>query len=105
MRALSDLMASLNSITDQTVRHIRKTAETPPRVSVLDAHQMSAARPGIQVGGQPPGLWQQSESRGWHFNPALSPRDLEKARSLTPPSAAGEMNHALANRLWDVICP
>ena len=29
-------MASLNSITDQTVRHIRKTAETPPRVSVLD---------------------------------------------------------------------
>ena len=36
MRAISDLMASLNSITDQTVRHIRKTAETPPRVSVLD---------------------------------------------------------------------
>ena len=36
MRAIADLMASLNSITDSSVRHIRKTAEQPPRISVLD---------------------------------------------------------------------
>ena len=36
MRAISDLMASLSSLTDGTVRQIRKTCEDPPRVSVID---------------------------------------------------------------------
>ena len=36
MRAIADLMASLSELTDGAVRGIRKTAEDPPRVSVLD---------------------------------------------------------------------
>ena len=36
MRAISDLMASLSQLTEGAVRGIRKTAEDPPRVSVLD---------------------------------------------------------------------
>ena len=36
MRAISDLMASLSSLTDGTVRQMRMTAEDPPRVSVTD---------------------------------------------------------------------
>ena len=36
MRAISDLMASLSELTEGAVRGIRKTAEDPPRVSVLD---------------------------------------------------------------------
>ena len=37
MRAISDLMASLSQLTaDGVARDIRKTAEDPPRVSVLD---------------------------------------------------------------------
>ena len=36
MRAISDLMASLSQLSDGAVRGIRKTAEDPPRVSVLD---------------------------------------------------------------------
>ena len=72
---------------------------------MLDAHQMAISRPEIGVGGYPPGLWAGKESRGWHFSPTLSPPELEKSRNRRPPSAAGEMNFALANRLWDVICP
>ena len=36
MRAIPDLMMALSSLTSDSVRHIRKTAEDPPRVSVLD---------------------------------------------------------------------
>ena len=36
MRAISDLMLPLTSRTDSSVRPVRKTAEDPPRVSVLD---------------------------------------------------------------------
>ena len=37
MRAISGLMASLTALTDSSVRQgIRKTAETPPRVSIID---------------------------------------------------------------------
>ena len=36
MRAISDLMASLASLTSDSVRQVRKTAETPPRLTVLD---------------------------------------------------------------------
>ena len=36
MRTISDLMVSLTQLTDGSVRQIRKTAEDPPRVSVLD---------------------------------------------------------------------
>ena len=37
MRAISDLMVSLTQLTDGAVRNgIRKTAEEPPRISILD---------------------------------------------------------------------
>jgi hypothetical protein len=36
MRAIADLMAGLQEMNDGTVRQIRKTAEDPPRVSVID---------------------------------------------------------------------
>ena len=36
MRAIADLMANLSELTEGAVRGIRKTAEDPPRVSVLD---------------------------------------------------------------------
>ena len=36
MRAIPDLMASLSALTDGSVRQIRKTAEDPPRISVID---------------------------------------------------------------------
>ena len=38
MRPVKDLMASLVSLTDDSVRQIRKTAEDPPRVSVVDVN-------------------------------------------------------------------
>lgn len=36
MRPIKDLMASLSNLTDGNVQQIRKTAEYPPRVSMLD---------------------------------------------------------------------
>ena len=36
MRAIADLMAGFSQLTDGSARDIRKTAEDPPRVSVLD---------------------------------------------------------------------
>ena len=36
MRPIPDLMMALSSLTSDSVRQIRKTAEDPPRVSVLD---------------------------------------------------------------------
>ena len=36
MRPISDLMMSLSSLTDGTVRQVRKTCEDPPRLSVID---------------------------------------------------------------------
>ena len=36
MRTISDRMVSLASLTDGTVRAVRKTCETPPRLSVID---------------------------------------------------------------------
>ena len=37
MRQIPDLMMCLGQVSEATVRQIRKTAEDPPRVSVLDA--------------------------------------------------------------------
>ena len=36
MRAISDLMMSLSSLTENNVHSIRKTTESPPRISVID---------------------------------------------------------------------
>ena len=36
MRNIPDLMMSLSNLTSESVRHLRKTAKDPPRVSVLD---------------------------------------------------------------------
>ena len=36
MRPIPDLMMALSSLTSDSVRHIRKTTESPPRISIID---------------------------------------------------------------------
>jgi len=75
-----------------------------PRALLLDAHQMTTSRPGTDVFGYPPGIWMEQKA-GLHFagTETRAARDHHRARN--PPSAAGEMTRALANRLLDMICP
>ena len=75
----------------------RVALEHAPRVSLLDAHQMVASRPGSNVSGTPPGIWLE-QVRGWH----MVQRDDAAAQSYR---GAGDMYRMLANRLFDVICP
>jgi hypothetical protein len=73
------------------------------RVGFLSAYQMTRSRPGINVSGYPPGLWT-DEHVGIHFAITESKRLRQVARAKNPPSAAGEMPRAIANRLWGMIC-
>ena len=79
-------------------------ARHAPATSLLDAYQMTRSRPGSDRAGYPPGIWLKQQ-QGWHFELTTSLRALEAARQQTPPSAAGEMNRAFANRIFDVMCP
>ena len=40
MRPIKDLMASLTALTESSVKTVRKTAESPPRLSVIDVLQV-----------------------------------------------------------------
>jgi len=81
----------------------------PPRISLIDAEQMVMAHPFANVAGDPPGLWQRGQYAGWHFEGAAltdtgwsrKMRDQLRAQH----SAAGEMSRALANRIFDTVCP
>ena len=75
-----------------------------PRARLLDAHQMTTSRPGTELAGYPPGVWT-NERAGIHFEHTFTRKERDAARRLDPPSAAGEMNRALANRVLDMICP
>ena len=75
-----------------------------PRVQVLDAYQMTVARPGSSIAGSPPGIWP-SQRAGWHFDGTFSMQEFQKKRNSYASSQAGEMHRALANRLLDIICP
>mmetsp|Transcript_15452 Transcript_15452/g.39864 ORF Transcript_15452/g.39864 Transcript_15452/m.39864 type:complete len:451 (+) Transcript_15452:115-1467(+) len=77
----------------------------PSRVRLLDAHQMVTSRPGADVAGYPPGIWP-NQRAGVHFEgETITPKDRAANRRMSPPSAGGEMNRALANRVLDFICP
>ena len=87
-------------------RAIRRVVETfaSSQVQLLDAHQMTTARPLSNVSGTPPGIWL-AQRNGWHFQTVQTRHERDLAMARTPPSAAGEMNRALANRLLDMTCP
>ena len=88
---------------NHAIRRVVEALDTP-HVQLLDAHQMTTSRPSSNTSGTPPGIWQ-AQRNGWHFQTVETKRDRDFSRSMTPPSAAGEMNRALANRLLDVVCP
>ena len=76
----------------------------PARVTLLDAHQMTLARPRVNESGSPPGIWM-AQSHGLHFALASSWAARERARAAQPPLAHNEMPRAIANRIWDILCP
>ena len=78
--------------------------QASPRVMLLDAHQMTVSRPGVDIAGTPPGIWQDQRA-GVHFAATETRRARDEARRMDPPSAAGEMNRAIANRVLDMVCP
>lgn len=82
----------------------RVAARHAPAVRVLDAHQMVEAHPWRAVAGYPPGLWP-NQTRGWHFGHHLSREERTRLRALRPPSMVGEMYRAIANRIYDAVCP
>ena len=81
----------------------RVAAQHVRRVELLDAYQMTISRPDNAVSGYPPGLWE--ASGGWHFAQVRSPAERKQLSALKPPSAAGEMDRAFANRIFDLACP
>ena len=88
---------------DMLRRIIRR--QNTPRLELLDAHQMTTSRPEIERAGYPPGIWEEGQRSGFHFQAAFTRQSRDAARASNPPSAAGEMDRAIANRLLDRICP
>ena len=82
----------------------RVAARHAPAAVLLDAHQMVESHPSRQVAGYPPGLWDE-ESRGWHFARHANKQKRAEERARAPPSMAGEMYRAIANRIYDAVCP
>ena len=62
------------------------------------------ARPRVNESGSPPGIWM-AQSHGLHFALASSWAARERARAAQPPLAHNEMPRAIANRIWDILCP
>ena len=85
-------------------RAVRNVVERHPSVLLLDAHQMATSHPAVNRTGYPPGLWAGTQSAGWHFEQTVDRAARDRARARSPPSAAGEMYRAIANRLLQTIC-
>lgn len=83
---------------------VRRTVEAVPGLQLLDAHQMVRSHPASNRSGYPPGFWVGTQSAGWHFEQVVSKAARDRARALVPPSAAGEMYRAIANRLIGMAC-
>ena len=93
-----DHIQSLNDV-------MRRIAQAhPARVTLLDAHQMTLARPRVNESGSPPGIWM-AQTHGLHFSLTSSRAARENARAAQPPLAHNEMPRAIANRIWDLLCP
>ena len=84
---------------------IRRIADRyHPSTAYLDTHQMVTTRPGVEVAGSPPGIWE-PQTRGWHFA-GVSMRGAQRGyRSAVPPLQNDEMWRSFSNRLLDMICP
>ena len=101
--------AYVADINDAIRRVARRHA---PAVAVLDAHQMTAALPGVKYAGSPPGIWLPQQN-GWHFTEARTRAAVTAMRNstsgdsrfATPPLAHGDMYRTFANRVFDMICP
>ena len=84
-------------------RAVRRVASRyPSTAEVLDAHQMVQSHPANRFSG-PPGIWPM-QLRGWHLSSYASRRERERLRIPVATNAVGEMNRALANRLYNVLC-
>ena len=114
-------MSEANHIIRRVVRRHERTAT----IQLLDAHQMVTSRPGSHIAGPSPGIWN-NERHGWHFvyeidsnvhrcNHGYWRSCLTKSctrvrhhcemKNATPNLAGGEMYRAMANRVFDMICP
>jgi hypothetical protein len=81
----------------------RVARQHAPATQLVDAHQMATSHPAGQQSGYP-GIWL-PQAASWHLAQYESPAQRAEFRAMRPRSAAGEMNRAIANRIWDVICP
>ena len=82
-------------------------SERPRRVPLMCVpwHTIPGqARPRVNESGSPPGIWM-AQSHGLHFALASSWAARERARAAQPPLAHNEMPRAIANRIWDILCP
>jgi len=107
------------------IRRVVRRHESTANIQLLDAHQMATSRPGSHIAGPNPGIWV-NERHGWHFeyeidsnvhrcNHGYWQACLTKSctrmhrncewKNATPHLAGGEMYRAMANRVFDMICP
>lgn len=102
------------SVANDAIRRVVRRHEGTANVELLDAHQMVTSRPGSHIAGHNPGIWLK-ERNGWHFameensavhrcNHGYSGACPDK-KNATAFLAGGEMTRALANRVFDMICP
>ena len=89
----------------------RNYTEARRKISLPDFHQMAMAHPWVHVPGERTGLWPPGQYNGWHFHGASASdtgwtKKMQlRLRAGPGGSAAGEMNRAFANRVWDAVCP
>ena len=109
MRQIPDLMLCLQELTDGTVRRIRKTAEDPPRVSVIDtvalitghsptvcSHTLQRLKESYpEVGSD----WSNFRfaGRGQRDTPVSDARGIVEIIMILPGRAAGHIRKAAAN--------
>ena len=85
--------------------HCRATPSPASRLSCAPWHTITGqARPRVNESGSPPGIWM-AQTHGLHFSLASSRAAREHARAAQPPLAHNEMPRAIANRIWDLLCP
>ena len=109
MRQIPDLMLCLQELTDGTVRRIRKTAEDPPRVSVIDTvalitgHSPTVCSHTLQrLKESYPSLgsdWSNFRftGRGQRDTPVADARGIVEVIMILPGRAAGHIRKAAAD--------
>jgi hypothetical protein len=82
---------------------IWRIVDRNPSVWLLDAYQMVVSHPMTNDTRPEAGFWSRFSS-GWHLGEARSIGERNRARARDPPSAAGEMHRAIANRVLGMVC-